>query len=319
MLNRVSLRQMEYFVATAKCGSIAAASAQIHISSPSISAAIAHIESELNVQLFVRHPSKGLGLTAIGTLVLSQCEDVLERSSRLYEIASDTADVIQGPLRVGSFQSLTAMIAPEVIFGFARAFDKVALQMVEGDQEVLMNKLHALEIDLAITYDLNMGDDIEFEALATLPPYVLVSELHPLAQQSAVTLEELAPEPYVLLDLPMSRDYFTSLFTQARVTPNIVARSRSEEVVRSMVANGIGYALFNVRPKSNQSLDGKRMVRVRLAGNNRPMLLGLATYKPMKQSRLVRVFMERCRAYISDQYIPGMSAASFFDPHISAS
>jgi DNA-binding transcriptional LysR family regulator len=318
MLNRVSLRQMEYFVATAKHGSIAAASAQIHISSPSISAAIAHIESELNVQLFVRHPSKGLGLTAIGSLVLHQCEDVLDRSSRLYEIASDSGNVMQGALRVGSFQSLTAMIAPEVIFGFSRAFEKVDIQMVEGDQEVIMNKLRALEIDLALTYDLHLGDDIEFESLATLPPYVLVSELHPLAEQKAVTFAELAPQPFVLLDLPMSREYFTSLFSQAGVAPNIVARTKSEEVVRSMVANGIGYALFNVRPKSNQSLDGKRMVRVRLAGTHRPMLLGLATYKPAKRSRLAGVFMARCRSYISDQYIPGMSAASFFDPHIQS-
>ncbi|QEI08227.1 LysR family transcriptional regulator [Pigmentiphaga aceris] len=319
MLNRISLRQMEYFVATAKHGSIAAASAQIHISSPSISAAIAHIEIELGVQLFVRHPSKGLGLTATGTLVLRQCEEVLETSSRLYDIASDSSNAIQGALRVGSFQSLTAMIAPEVIFGFARAFEKVDVQMLEGDQEVLMSKLHALEIDLAITYDLHLGDDIHFERLATLPPYVLVSELHPLAEQSAVTLEELAPQPFVLLDLPMSRDYFTSLFSQAGVTPNIVARSRSEEVVRSMVANGFGYAIFNVRPKSNMSLDGKRLVRVRLAGSNRPMLLGLATYKSMKASRLTSVFMERCRAYISDQYIPGMSAASFYDPRMLSS
>ena len=248
MLNRISLRQMEYFVATAKHGSIAAASAQIHISSPSISAAIAHIEIELGVQLFVRHPSKGLGLTATGTLVLRQCEEVLERSSRLYDIALDSSSAIQGVLRVGSFQSLTAMIAPEVIFGYARAFDKVEMHMVEGDQEILMAKLHALEIDLAITYDLHLGDDIEFESLATLPPYVLVSELHPLAEQSAVTFEELAPLPFVLLDLPMSRDYFTSLFAKAGVTPNITARSRSEEVVRSLVANGYGYAIFNVRP-----------------------------------------------------------------------
>ena len=49
------------------------------------------------------------------------------------------------------------------------------------------------------------------------------------------------------------------------------------------------------------------------------MLLGLATYKAMKQSRLTGVFMERCRAYISEQYIPGMSAASFFDPHMLGS
>jgi len=318
MLNRLSLRQMEYFVATAKLGSIASASAQVHISSPSISAAIAHIEAELGVQLFVRHPSKGLALTTVGTLVMQQCEDLLERASRLYDIASDSSNAIQGVLRVGSFQPLTPMLAPEVIFGFARAFSKVEVRLVEGDQQELMNKLHAHEIDVAITYDLQLTDEITFETLAHLPPHVLVSELHPLALQPAVTFEELSPEPMVLLDLPMSREYFLSLFAKAGVPANVVARSRSEEVVRSMVANGIGYTLFNVRPKSNQSLDGKRLVRRRLAGENRPMLLGLATYSAMKRSRLVEVFMQRCRSYISDQYIPGMSAASFFDPHMVA-
>ncbi len=318
MLNRVSLRQMEYFVAAAKSGSIAAASNQIHISSPSISAAIAHIEAELGVQLFVRHAAKGMALTPIGSVVLQHCEDLLERSSRLYEMASTSSNAIQGPLRVGCFQSLAAIIAPEVIFGFARAFDKVELEMIEGDQTVLIDKLFSLEIDLAITYDLQLPDDLNFEVLAQLPPYALLSELHPVAQQTAISLEELAPLPMVLLDLPMSRQYFLSLFSKHGLTPKIVARSRSEEVVRSIVANGIGYALFNVRPKSYQSLDGKRNVRLRLAGENRPMMLGLATYKPVRQSRLVEVFMQRCRAYISNQYIPGMSAASFFDPRPSS-
>jgi DNA-binding transcriptional LysR family regulator len=319
MLNRVSLRQMEYFVAAAKSGTIAAASSQIHISSPSISAAIAHIEQELGVQLFVRHPSKGLALTPIGSVVLQHCEDLLERSSRLYEMASSSSNAIQGPLRVGCFQSLTAMIAPEVIFGFGRAFEKVELQMVEGDQSVLIDKLYSLEIDVAITYDLQLSEDLNFEVLAQLPPYALLSELHPVAQQTAISLEELAPLPMVLLDLPMSRQYFLSIFEKHGLSPNIVARSRSEEVVRSMVANGIGYALFNVRPKSYQSLDGKRNVRLRLAGENRPMMLGLATYKPVRQSRLVEVFMQRCRSYISNQYIPGMSAASFYDPRPASS
>lgn len=309
---------MEYFVAAAKFGTIAAAAAQIHISSPSISAAIAHIESELGVQLFVRHPSKGLALTPIGSVVLQHCEDLLERSSRLYEMAATSSNSIQGLLRVGCFQSLAAMIAPEVIFGFGRAFGKVKLDMVEGDQAVLIDKLYSLDVDVAITYDLQLPQDLIFEVLAQLPPHALLSELHPAAQQTAISLEELAPLPMVLLDLPMSRQYFLSLFSKEGLTPNIVARSRSEEVVRSMVANGIGYALFNVRPKSSQSLDGKRNVRVRLAGENRPMLLGLATYKPVRQSRLVEVFMQRCRSYISDQYIPGMSAASFFDPHLSS-
>lgn len=318
MLNRISLRQMEYFLAAAQYGSIAIASGQIHISAPSISAAIAHMEAELGVQLFIRHPSKGMTLTPIGAQVMQECEQLLERASKLYEIASDSSDAMQGVLRVGCFQSLTPMIAPEVIFGFKRAFNKIDLQLVEGDQQELIGKLHNGEIDVAITYDLELSDEVQFEVLCQLPPHVLVNELHSLAQQSAVTLEELAPQPMVLLDLPMSRDYFMSLFAQAGVEPQIVARSRSEDVVRSLVTNGIGYALFNVRPKSNQSLDGKRFTRLRLAGKHRPMLLGLATYAPAKRPRLAQAFMQRCRAYISDQYIPGMSAASYFDPHISA-
>ncbi|HEY0295572.1 MAG TPA: LysR substrate-binding domain-containing protein [Bordetella sp.] len=317
MLNRISLRQMEYFLATARHGSIAIAANQIHISPPSISAAIAHMEAELGVQLFVRHPSKGLTLTAVGTRVMQECEDLLERASKLYDIASDSSDTIQGVLRVGCFQPLTPMIAPEVVFGFKRAFEKVDLHMVEGDQQELMQRLHNAELDVALTYDLQLEEDIQFEVLSQLPPHVIVNELHPLAQQVATTLQDLASQPMVLLDLPMSRDYFISLFTEAGLEPLIAARFRSEDVIRSMVANGIGYALFNVRPKSNQSLDGKRFVRVRLAGKHRPMLLGLATYAPVKQSRLAQVFMQRCRAYISDQYIPGMSAPSFFDPHIA--
>lgn len=317
MLNRISLRQMEYFMAAARYGSIAIASSQIHISAPSISAAVAHMETELGVQLFIRHPSKGMTLTPVGTQVMQECEHLLERASRLYDIASDSSDAIQGLLRVGCFQSLTPMIAPEVIFGFKRAFNKIDLQLVEGDQPELMTRLQNAEIDVAITYDLQLSEDVQFEVLCQLPPHVLVSELHPLAQQNAVTLGELAAQPMALLDLPLSRDYFLSLFAEAGVEPNIVARSRSEDVIRSLVTNGIGYALFNVRPKSDQSLDGKRFKRLRLAGKHRPMLLGLATYAPAKRPRLAQVFMQRCRAYISDQYIPGMSAASYFDPYVN--
>ncbi len=304
-------------MAAARYGSIAIASNQIHISAPSISAAVAHMEAELGVQLFIRHPSKGMTLTPVGTQVMQECEHLLERASKLYDIASDSSEAIQGLLRVGCFQSLTPMIAPEVIFGFQRAFNKIDLQLIEGDQPELMSKLHNAEIDVAITYDLQLSEDIEFEVLCQLPPHVLVSELHSLAQQNAVTLGELAPQPMALLDLPLSRDYFLSLFAEAGVEPHIVARSRSEDVIRSLVTNGIGYALFNVRPKSNQSLDGKRFTRLRLAGKHRPMLLGLASYAPAKRSRLAQVFMQRCRAYISDQYIPGMSAASYFDPHMN--
>ncbi len=62
-----------------------------------------------------------------------------------------------------------------------------------------------------------------------------------------------------------------------------------------MVANGYGYTLFNVRPRSDLALDGKRLKRVRLAGTHRPMRIGLARLKQLQRSRLVDAFETHCR------------------------
>jgi hypothetical protein len=78
-----------------------------------------------------------------------------------------------------------------------------------------------------------------------------------------------------------------------------------------MVANGYGYSIFNVRPRSNHALDGRKLMRVRLAGTHRPMIIGTATLKLLRQSRLVEAFETHCRSSISESYIPGMVAPAF--------
>jgi len=315
MLSRITQRQLEYFVASGEAGSLHGASERLHVSSPSISAAISHIESELGVQLFVRHHAQGVSLTAIGREVMKEAKLILDQVSNLYTIASESLNTIRGPLRVGCFGSLAPMITPELVFGFGRAFPGVRISQFEGDYEQLLAKLRSAEIDIALTYDLVSNDDIDFQPLARLPPYVMVGEHHPFANLSAVTMDDLETHPMVLLDMPWSREYFLSLFLPAGVTPNIVMRSSNLEVVRAMVANGVGYSIANVRPKANLSLDGKRLIRVRLSGEHRPMQLGYAVARNGQLSRVVSAFAERCRMFVSDQYIPGMAAPSFFDPH----
>lgn len=317
MLNRISLRQMEYFVATAESESIILASEKIHVSSPSISAAIAHIESELQVQLFIRQHAKGLTLTPTGEKVKEECLAILNQASRLYSLAATISGAIRGPLKLGCFNAFAPLVYAEVIHRFNQLYSQVNLSVCIDDQQVLLDKLVRTELDVALTYDLNIDHDLmNFEPLAHLPPYVLVSETHPLASLVAVTIEELMAYPMVLLDMPYSTDYFISLFQQNNVSPKIAYSSKYVDVVRSMVANDLGYTILNVRPKSNYSPDGKKLVRVRLAGENRPMIMGLVTLKSAVLTKVPEVFMNRCRLYISDQYIPGMGPAHFFDPHI---
>jgi DNA-binding transcriptional LysR family regulator len=131
-----------------------------------------------------------------------------------------------------------------------------------------------------------------------------------LARERTVKLSQLVSLPMVLLDMPMSREYFLALFIRERLEPNIVWSSAQFDVVRTMVANGLGYTLANVRPRADVALDGRRVHRVPLAGDSPPLRIGIATLKELKKTRLVDAFERHCQELISETYIPGMAAAT---------
>ncbi|NVN43292.1 LysR family transcriptional regulator [Asaia siamensis] len=303
---RYTLRQLEYFVAAGEAGSIRQASDRLSISQPSISTAIAHLETELSVQLFVRHHAQGLSLTDVGQILLAEAKKILSRANDLHTLAAEATGQVRGRLTVGAMITLAPMIMPELAHSFTQSFPSADIYQVAANHEWLGGELSAAQLDLAITYDLALPPGITFLPLASLPPHALVAQSHPLAGEGEVALEDLASEPLILLDLPLSRHYFNDLFERVGVRPTVYARAAEQAVVRTMVANGYGYTLANVRPRSDIALDGKRLVRLRLKGKHRPMVIGMAMRQGERQSRLLEHFILHCRASISDQSIPGM-------------
>ncbi|MGF0538916.1 LysR substrate-binding domain-containing protein [Agrobacterium sp. ES01] len=305
---RFTLRQLEYFIAAGETGSITQASERVNISQPSISAAISQLEQELDVQLFIRHHAQGLSLTSAGRSMLLEAKRLIEQAESLYGVASEARDEVRGQLSVGCLTTLAPMILPELALSFKTAFPKASIRPQSDHQELLLNGLRRATIDVAVTYDLQIPDDVDFTPLVDLPVHALVGETHPLAQHSSVTLEELAELPMVFLDLPYSNDYFLALFMKEGLQPNIVYRLPHPDIIRTMVANGYGYTLANVTPRSDTALDGRKVVRIRLAGDNRPMTIGFATLRALRKSRLLEAFESHAKSFISDAYIPGMIA-----------
>jgi DNA-binding transcriptional LysR family regulator len=307
---RFTLRHLQYFVAAAEANSIAAASQRIAVSPPSISAAIAHLEKELGLQLFIRHHAQGLSLTASGRQMLREAKALLSQADALYAAARDLTEQARGPLNVGCLVTLAPIILPELCHAFQQRFSAVQVSIHEGDQEHLIDRLRRGEIDILLTYDLQVPEDVAFEALAQLPPYALLSPEHRLAQRRSLSLHDLAAEPLILLDLPLSREYLLSLFFQEGLTPQIAARSRQHDVIRTMVANQYGYALFNARPRNEAALDGKPLQVVPLKGPYRPMSLGLASLRQSGRPRALIEFEEHCRVAINQRGIPGLITQS---------
>ncbi len=289
-------------------GSIAAAAERLHVSSPSISVAISQIEAEFGLALFTRRHAQGLSLTPGGRQLVDQARKVLAEAGGLVTLAGDIAQRVGGPLSVGCLLTFAQVVLPQIRRSFCDAHAAVEFRQYERNQAEIFDGLRSAELDVALTYDLDIPGDIRFVPLASLEPYALLAADHPLAAQAEVALADLAPHPMVLLDLPLSGDYFLSLFTAQGLRPQIAERTRDMGVMRSMVANGFGYSIANIRPESDLAPDGRRLAHVPLAGRVRPLWLGLALAEGAGLSLTVRAFVDHARAAITPETAPGLGA-----------
>ncbi|MEM6276170.1 MAG: LysR family transcriptional regulator [Pseudomonadota bacterium] len=289
---RFTLRQLEYFVAVGEAGSIARASEKINVSSPSISSAISQLEVEVGLPLFVRQHAQGLSLTQPGREMLAQARIALREAGAIMDIAGDIAGRVRGPLSVGCLLTFAQIVLPSLRRSFEATFPDVRITQSEMDQAGLISALRRAEIDVALTYDLDLPADLQFTGLLKLPPIALMGSEHPLKDAASVSVAELVQHPMVLLDLPLSADYFLSLFAGLPEKPQIAERTRDMAVMRSMVANNFGYSIANVRPLSDTAPDGKPVHIVPIHGEARALRLGFLTAQDAARSNAISAFID---------------------------
>jgi len=310
---RFTLRQLEYFVTVGEVGSIALASAKVSVSSPSISAAISQLEGEFGLQLFVRKHAHGLSLTQGGRQFLVQAKRVLAAAEELNGLASDISGHVQGSLNVGCLSSFAQLVLPQLRHRFEVKFPQVRIKQSELHQAAIFERLRNAEIDVALTYDLETPPDISFVPMLKLPVYAMLSDSHPLAAHARLSPEDLAEFPMILLDLPYSADYFLSFFHSGGLKPNVTERTRDMAVMRSLVANGYGYALANIKTLSDRSPDGNKLKFIPLTQALRPLQLGVAYSKALHMTRTVQAFLDHCFEVISSKDVPGLHVMGSYE------
>jgi DNA-binding transcriptional LysR family regulator len=295
---RYSLRQLRYFVVTAETLSFTAAAKQLHISQPSVSTALADLEESFGVQLFIRHHASGLSLTQAGRDLLGHARNLLKNAEELQLAASEMDGGMSGSISLGCMVSLAPPLMPGIISRFVQDHAAITFRTTEAHQDTLLAGLHDGSLDIALTYSLDIADGIAFTPLLSLPPYVILPRTHRLARARKVSLADLLPEPYVMLDLPHSREYFSALFDAVGSRPTATFRSSQPEVVRGMVANGLGYSLLNFPLKSSRTVDGEDFVIKRFKENVNATTLGIARSSSVKPREVVKRFTAFCETYI---------------------
>jgi DNA-binding transcriptional LysR family regulator len=272
-----------------------AAARALYVSQSAVSLAIAELERSTGTQLLIRHRARGLELTAAGRRLLPDARRLLAHAEDVRAAAVAEGGELRGTLTVGCFRTLAPFLLPELLERFADEQPDVQVDYLEGSSDVLVEALRTGRCELAIVDAHDLPPGLETELLRSLEPYALLSPDHPLADRRSLSIRELAPYPFIMLDVPPSQGYIRNVFAHAGYAPEVRHVASSYELVRSLVGRNLGYAVLLSRPAVDVSYEGRPLRSIPLQGAPLRADLVLAWPAGVRLTRRARAFADLCR------------------------
>jgi LysR family hydrogen peroxide-inducible transcriptional activator len=288
----MELHQLRYFCAVADTGSFSRAAEQSHVSQPSLSQQILKLEDELGARLFDRL-GRSVRVTEVGKAFLPRARAVLRELEAARGDAVERKDALGGPVVVGVIPTVAPYLLPGYLGSYAKKFPQVQVTVVEEITPVLLERLRASSIDVAILALPVRGHEFEAAPLLTERLFAALPPKHKLASRRSLALKDLQTEPFLLLrDGHCFRDTAVAACDRARLHPQIVFESGQFSSLLSMVGAGMGVSIV-----PEMAVDrGARCRYVRIADAQAARSIGAVTLRGRSQTRSLRAFLEMLQA-----------------------
>jgi LysR family transcriptional activator of nhaA len=162
----INYKQLHYFWAVAKAGSIVRASRQLHITPQTLSGQIGILEESLGISLF-RRVGRGIELTETGQLALTYADDIFQTGNALEETLRTGTKQSYRLFRVGISDSVPKSIAYRLLGPAMLLKEPIKIICREGKLEPLLGELAIHKLDLVLA-DRPMPSEIDVKGSSKL-------------------------------------------------------------------------------------------------------------------------------------------------------
>jgi DNA-binding transcriptional LysR family regulator len=222
----MDMRELRYFAAVYEARNLTEASRRSFVSQPSISAAVASLEAELETKLFIRH-KKGVTPTAAGDQlypVARRMVDETEAVRKLFRTPAPRRELTLGLMRTLDIRRTLDLLKP------ITQQDSLHLRLVEAGDTC----------DARIVSRGLLKKNESFLPLWTERYVVALPPTHPLALKDKLRAADLAG--IRLVDRCHCEQ--AELFARSGARFETVAIAQSEEWALALVAAGVGAAIL---------------------------------------------------------------------------
>ena len=246
---RITFRQLETFAEVARLKSFTRTAEALHLTQPAVSIQIRQITETLGLPLF-EQSGREIALTAAGEELLATVRDLDDAWNRFESAIDDLKGFKRGKLRVGLVTTAKHFL-PRMLGDFYRRYPDIDIELEIANRQKIVERLHGNQDDLYImSYPPEHLDIVSHPFLDN--EYVVLAPATHWAVGKAVTLQELADEPFLLREEGSgSRHVIDEHMRDSGVQLKVRLSLASNEAIRELVASGMGLTIL-----SRQALGG---------------------------------------------------------------
>jgi DNA-binding transcriptional LysR family regulator len=247
----LDLNRLQALREVGRQGSFSRAASILGYTQPAISRQIATLEREMQATLVDRNP-RGVHLTDAGETLVEHTEAILARLADAEAEVRAIAELRGGRLRMASFPTAAATVAPLALAAFRRVYPEVelSLTMVPEPADALPG-LSSGQFDIALSLDgmddaLTAGTDSLW--LFDDPMHVALTPGHRLVEQRRITLADFREDEWVLATTARCPDkqVFVTACQEAGFEPrlNLHHHDHDYATIAAFVEAGMGISMI---------------------------------------------------------------------------
>ena len=268
---RVHLEEVEWFVALAEIEHVTEAAAELGVSQPTLSRALARFEAQVGTPLFDR-VNRRLRLNAYGQIMLEHARRSVAEMQSAVERIDALRDPDTGRVRLAFLHSLASWYVPEQLRRFRESAHKISFDLFQGPAHEINDRVLNGQADIGITSPRPKAPDLTWHRLYEERLCLAVPRGHRLATRARVRLSAAAAEPFVALGRQAGlRQLTDELLAEEDLHPDIVFEATEVPTIEGLVSAGFGVAVVPV-PRDD---DAARVVHVPLSNVGAKREVGL--------------------------------------------
>lgn len=241
----MNLAAFEAFIKVMETGSISQAADALFLTQPAVTKRIHSLEDYFGVKLF-ESAGRGVQATHAAHALLPKVKNWLNELSDIHHTLSHQQGQVQGKLKIGTSHHLGLHHLSAYLRNYVQRFPEVTLDVHFVDSEQAHEQVLAGDLELAFLTLPPQGDDrLSYVTLWEDPLVFVAAPFHPLAQQTALQLEDLIAYPSLL---PAAQTYTSQItlaeFEKRGIKPKITMSNNPLESIRMLVSIGLGWSVL---------------------------------------------------------------------------